>query len=330
MKGLNVYLNENQNDCKVYFGDWVDSEFIYEYKSNGNNVKLVVDIVDVNGDGGFTVNGKSIGLEYDDFRGCEDIDDCGIVLGKHLIQDNDSEVMMTVIPSSRNKSPYTIHLTKDLGYKTDMDEDWTLSIRTVLDRPLVRYEYFELNGNDVMEIVSMISKKQFDGLNKYVWEKDPFETLEFMNLWGDELEERLSFEILDENNNNVINGEFIIPESNVIYYDEYYKDRKGKTFVRPEYVLMKTDVVKRGWCSFSVPRKFDITGVHFIGQYHFDDQIPNSPEIGDTVTSIHCFRYNGKFYSMSEGSDSGTLGDIHYSLLKWDENYNWYDVVCRY
>ena len=330
MKSLKDYMDTDKNECKVYFGDWSEGKFIYEYQSNGKYIEVIVDIVDEKDGDEFTVNGKSIGLGFDDFRGCEDIDDCCIVIGKHLIRNNDSNVKVTIIPPSMSGTEYTIHLTKDLEYDTNIKEDWTLSLWSNLGRPLVRYEYFELNGNDVVEIESMISKKDFDGLNEYVWKNEPFETPDFMDLWGDEWEERLSFEILDENNKDVINGEFVVSENNVIYYDEYHKDLKGKTFDRPNYILMKTDVVKRSWCSFSVPKNFDINGIHFIGQYHFDDQVPNSPEIGDTVTSIFCFRYNGKFYTMDDGFDCGTWGDVHYTLLKWNEKNNWYDVVCRY
>lgn len=329
MKDLKVYLIENQKECKVYFDEWVGSKIIYEYRSNGNDIEIVVDIVDKEDGYEFIVNDSSIGLGLKDFVGCEDIDDCGIVIGKYLIQNNDSGVMMTIIPSSyMSKLSYMIHLNKNLEYDTEIKTDWTLTWGADLGRPLVRYEYFEIKGNDVVDIESMISNRELDRLNEYIYENDPFETPEFMDLWGDEIEERLSFEVSDENNEEVINGVCVVPERNVIYYDEYHKDLNGKTFEHPDYILMKSDVVKRSWCSFNVPRNFDINGIHFIGQYHFDDQIPNSSEIGDTVTSIFCFRYNGKFYTMDNGSDCGTWGDIHYSLFRWNKSYKYYQLVC--
>ena len=72
-------------ECKINFANYENWRFVYGYESNGQDVYLDVKIVC--GDDGieFHLNGKSIGLTIDDFIGCEDIDDCSLVIAKHLI-----------------------------------------------------------------------------------------------------------------------------------------------------------------------------------------------------------------------------------------------------
>ena len=329
MEDLN--MNTKKNECKVYFGDWSEGKFIYEYQSNGNDIEVIVDIVDEKDGDEFTVNGKSIGLGSDDFRGCEDIDDCCIVIGKHLIKDNDSNVKVTIIPPPMSGTKYTIHLTKGLEYDTNLKEDWTLTLGADQGRPLRRYEFFEIDKKDFTKVESMILSNDEDGLDEYTWKNYPFESPDLMDLWGDEWEERLSYEVFDENGNEVKSDIVVVCENDVVYYDEYHKKPKGKTFDSPKYVLMKSDVVKRSWCSFSVARNFDICGVHLIGQNHFDDKtLYWGKEVGDTITSIFNFRYNGKFYSMDDGSDCGTWGYTNYSLYKWNDEKNDYNIIEKH
>ena len=62
--------------CKINLANYEDWVFVYGYESNGKDVYLMVTLVD--GDDGieFYLNGNPIGLTTDDFKDCQDIDDC--------------------------------------------------------------------------------------------------------------------------------------------------------------------------------------------------------------------------------------------------------------
>jgi hypothetical protein len=53
--------------------------FQYQYQSNGKDVMVNFVVNEVDGDVCISVDGQSIGLTYEDFDKCEDIDDCSLI-----------------------------------------------------------------------------------------------------------------------------------------------------------------------------------------------------------------------------------------------------------
>ena len=81
MKTLNEFIK-----CKVYFDNYIDSIFRYTYTSGGVEKTIDVTIVEGDEDIEFHVNGIPSSLTIDNFIGCEDIEDCSLVIAKHVIK----------------------------------------------------------------------------------------------------------------------------------------------------------------------------------------------------------------------------------------------------
>ena len=71
--------------CKINLANYEDWVFVYGYESNGKDVYLMVTLVNGDDEIEFYLNGNPIGLTTDDFNDCQDIDDCSLVIAKHLI-----------------------------------------------------------------------------------------------------------------------------------------------------------------------------------------------------------------------------------------------------
>ena len=98
--------------CKIDFTNYEDWRFLYSYESNGQDVVLVVTVVDGEDDIEFHLNGQSIGLVPDDFIGCEDIDDCSFLIAKHLIKSNADNDLSICIKSRTSKYGYIVIVPK--------------------------------------------------------------------------------------------------------------------------------------------------------------------------------------------------------------------------
>ena len=82
---------------KVDIENYMGGAFCYSYKSNGEDVVIRVEITD---ECEFQIDGKLIGLNEDDFKDCENIEDCTLLIAKQVINDNDSTVLATFISDS--------------------------------------------------------------------------------------------------------------------------------------------------------------------------------------------------------------------------------------
>ena len=139
-------MKQLSKECRIDFYDYEDSKFLFSYESKGEDVVLKVKIVDGEDGIEFHLNDQSIGLTTEDFIGCEDIDDCTLVVAKHLIKDNDGEVL-TAFANSYNTTLtgviYTKRLTKDLEYDNgDMDdESWQVTLCANHDYSVTSYDY---------------------------------------------------------------------------------------------------------------------------------------------------------------------------------------------
>lgn len=321
-------MKNQKNDNNEYIDDFVNYEdcnkFIYNYQSNEKNVEIIVNIINNE----FIVNGKPLNINLCDFDNCNDIDDFGIELGKKIIKDNDSEITMSFLNGGYSLSgvlPNRVYLNKDMTFKINEDESWYLTIYCDKEYSTTLYDYFEVSNKDFENIKKMIIDKDFENLSNYTWDNLPFETLEFFDIWDDDMYRKFKYEVYNENNEKIYNGDLNVSEWNVFYYDKPQIDYTNI----PKYLLVKNDIIKRSSSSFLVPKNFEVGGIHFIGNYHFNGQIFDDEQYGDTLTSIFRIRYNGKFYDCVDVCDCGTYGEIRYTLFEWDEIDNKYRLVCK-
>ena len=204
MKTLNEFL-----ECKVDFYSYEDGKFVYTYKSNGKDVQIEVNIVDGGDDIEFHVGGKSIGLNTDvDFIGCEDLEDCCLVIAKRVVKDNDSEVKTTFFNDegeTLTEVSYDKTLNKNLEYETDEDNSWTLYLNCGSPFGMVHsFEFWVVEEENVDKVIDLLGDGEVDELYDYI--SDDSDLIEVYNLWGDDEHERVYYEVLDENNYEVDSG----------------------------------------------------------------------------------------------------------------------------
>lgn len=325
MKTLNEFL-----ECKVDFYSYEGGRFIYTYKSKGEDVKIEVSIVDGENDIEFHVNGKSIGLTTDvDFIGCEDLEDCCLVIAKRLIKDNDSEVNTTFLNDqgiTLTEVFYNKILNKNLEYVTE-EESWTLHLRCGYDyNDITSFTSYVIDEEDIDKVLDFFETEDTDNLQNYLFDLDD-EIYEVYNLWGDDDCERLLYEVLNENNEEVDSGDLLVSERNVFKYEEcqniYMVSRKN----HPKYLVIHQDTMKRSSSTFSVPKNFQVGGIHFIDSLFIENYILDWDYFGDTMTRISSFKYCGKEYVNDDIMDAGSYGSNNWGLFKWDEENNRYELI---
>ena len=307
-------------DFNIYEG----YAFIYRYTSGGEEIEREVVVACAN-DGTFYMDDEGFDLKQDSFSGLIDIDDCGIVIAKHIIDDNDGEVRMTLIKDGDNEStltevPYEVRLDKHLNYVDTNDESWTLCLGASEYIDAIRCDIYELDDEEDSErIKECIEEEDTDELEELLGDYSE-DVIEILNIVGDRENERLNYELTDNEGNTISEGEILIDTDN-IFEDPDRKDCYG-THHHPWRVLVKTDSIKRSWATFNVPANFEVGGIHFILQ----NDLPNS--LGAQLTNHFYIRHAGKYYH-ADVDDAGTLGDIDYYLFEWDEDMERYRVIAR-
>ena len=209
-------MNTIKKECRIDFYNYEDSKFLFSYESNGEDVTLEVNVIDGEDGFEFQLNGQSIGLTPEDFVGCEDIDDCTLVIAKHIIKDNDGEVL-TAFANSYNTTLtgviYTKRLTKDLEYDNgDMDdESWQVTLCANHNNSVTSYDYYEISEGEVDNIVSLISNRDDDTLSDILWGRDyeRVEVFEFNDIAG------LTYEVSDSNGEVVKDGVIRVTPNNI-------------------------------------------------------------------------------------------------------------------
>lgn len=313
-------------ECPICFDDFEGWTYVYRYESNGVEVEREV-IVACAFDALFYMGDEGLELSEEDFQGCQDVDDCGVVIARHVIKDNDGEVRMTFTHENNDEDtltevPYEIVLDKNLNYpKTDDDDCWTLSLGANCDMAAMSCEIFELEEEDVERVQECIDNEDSDELFDCLAEYDG-DIYEILNLWGDEETERLSYELTDSDGETMEEGDLYVSERNVFQHPDSRPPYGSHN--HPEYLLLKTDIIKRSWSSFSVPAHFAVGGIHF----YKEDLLPVSglESLGDTVTTHFSIRFAGKTYH-GDADDAGTYGDIRFYLCKWNDEWKWYEVI---
>ena len=320
--------------CKINFANYEDWIFVYGYESNGQDVYLDVKVI--YGDDGieFQLNGKSIGLTTDDFIGCEDIDDCSLVIAKHLIKNNDGVVLTTFVnPYCRTLTGiyYEKQLSKDLEYMNgDMDdESWQVTLFTGKYLNVNCYDYIDVPTDDVNRVLEMISTRDLDGLGGYMSDRD-YTSNEVLNLWGEDWLERLNYDVRNEKSDAVMDGGILVATNNIFDYNDDVHYTIVDDNNHPDYVLIHQDSMKRGYATFNVPKDFNIGEIHFVDRYLTPkDYMLDWDRFGDYMSSLWVFRYRGKLYFAEDYGDCGSYGDNYYSLFKWDAENNRYEFLAE-
>ena len=311
-------------DLEYYSG----GRFQYQYQSQGKDVMVNVVIDGLN----LLVDGQDIGLDEDDFIGCEDIDDCTLVIGRRVIKNNDGEVLTRFLEGDNRTLTYVNYvkrLNKDLEYINNTEEDsWYLTLRGDVSRDITQFNFCEVEEDSIEEITSMFEEEDTDSLFDYVISSDSLETIENFQVWGDPREEQLSYEITNENGDPVREGRIVVSEYNIHNYNDiepYFIVDKTK---HPKYLLVHSDVMKRSYSGFKVPKEFNIGEIHFIDKCPVVSRcLLDLDRFGDKMTDIFSFRYQGKTYECEDYGDNGSVGDYKYTLLEWDENKNRYELL---
>lgn len=336
MKSLTQLIIESMSTINEfsYFDncDFEERKFIYQYTSNGTNKEVIVSILesDDNTSYRFKVNDDVISIDKSVLSICKDVDECGIAIAKQSIKDNDGEVVMSLIDEYEEYLIDHLVLTKELNFVPISEDDcnWKFSLFANAGMSTNRYEIYDVEEDEVDQILSMIESEDADELYDYFEEYEPINYYERINLWGDDDRERLSYEVNDMDGNKVGNGKLSVYERNVYIYPEYldYKiDKEPK-----KYLLVQREEVKRSYSEFEIPKGFNVNNIRFIESSPFHPYKTPYDLFGDTVTNIYSFRYNGRFFDESDSGDFGTWGTLNYSLYKWNEEKESYEIVAGF
>ena len=324
-------MNTIKKECRIDFYDYEDSKFLFSYESNGEDVTLEVNVIDGEDGFEFQLNGQSIGLTPEDFVGCEDIDDCTLVIAKHIIKDNDGEVLTTFANSYNTTLTGVIYdkrLTKDLEYDNgDMDdESWQVTLCANYNNSVTSYDYYEISESEVDNIVSLISNRDDDTLSDLLWGRDSerVEVFEFNDIAG------LTYEVSDSNGEVVQDGLMAVFPNNIFSYEGCEKYQIVNENYHPEYLLLVSDIMKRSNTTFCVPKDFQIGEIHFENSSSAPFRLLDwCSMFGDYVTSIGTFRYRGKNYYANDFCDAGSYGDRKFAIFKWNEEKKRYDLLAE-
>ena len=324
-------MNTIKKECRIDFYKYEDSKFLFSYESNGEDVVLEVNVIDGEDGIEFQLNGQSIGLTPDDFIGCEDIDDCTLVIAKHIIKDNDGEVLTTFANSYNTTLTgviYNKRLTKDLEYDNgDMeDESWQVTLCANHDNSVTSYDYYEIPESEVDEIVSLISNRDDDTLCDLLWNRDreTVEVFEFNDIAG------LTYEVSDSNGEVVQDGLMAAFPNNIFSYEGCEKHEIVNENHHPEYLLLVSDIMKRSNTTFCVPKDFQIGEIHFENSRLAPLRLLDWFGVfGDDVTSIGTFRYRVKTYFAEDFGDAGSWGDRKFAIFKWNDEKKRYNLLAE-
>lgn len=322
---------KQEKECKICISNYEDWRFVYSYESKGKDVVLEVKIVWGEEDIEFHLNGKSIGLTLQDFVNCEDVDDCGLVIAKHLIKDNDGEVLTSFVDESGSTLTeifYEKRLSKDLEYiNGDMDnESLQLTIFANCGYPVNSYDYLEIAEEDVDRIVEMIEDDNSDGLFEYMNECG-YDTNEVLDMWGDEV---LSYEICDEDANEIESEKVFVSPNNLFTYKGFDYPQIVNDEYHPEFLLIHKDEMKRSWATFNVPKDFKIGEIHFADKYLIPkNYMLDWEKFGDYMTSIGVIQYRGKLYFAEDYGDAGNCESNYFGLFKWNKDSKRYGLLVE-
>lgn len=322
---------EEQPSCPVDFEDFLDCHFRYRYMSGGEEtvVEVVYEYNEDEDDAFWCIDGEITGIDNGDFRGCEDIHDCGVVIAKKIIDDNDGEVMMSFGSGSETFTDvaYEIELDKNLNYFNDNSDTVYLTLYANQGRDLMQTYFYELDEEDFENIKEAIENDDVDDIRD--WVGSDFYCNETLDLWDDEEEERLNYEVADSDGNVMDEGDIHVAVNNVFGYRDVADNFAVTKENHPKYLLVTTDSVKRAYATFELPANFSVGGISFIKNGNADTGVLDCNGFGDYVTGIQQIRYAGETYCCDDCGDAGTCGDIYYFLFEWNDDNGRYTLVAQ-
>ena len=322
-----------QHKCLVDFEKFEDWEFVYRYESDGEEVEKRVQI-QYNGDDEFLYSGgQLLPLTIEDFAGCIDVDDCGVVIAKRIIDDNDNEVRMSFFFDDEENTltgiPYWLTLDANRDYaRHGYMNTALLTLYAGEGRDVARNMFYSLSEEEFYNAKQWIEDEDNESLYDFVFDTaEEIGCNETFDLWGDEESEVLSC-THDDGEDEYDDGNITVAENNVFREknEQYiiYKDAPV------EYLLIVTDRVKRSYAEFEVPESIEIGAIHFIDNNNAEPGVNLYCEgFGDTITSINGIRYEGRTYGAVDCSDAGTVGDLRYYLYMWDNENNKYSLCAE-
>ena len=297
--------------------------FNYTYEAGGRQKSIDV-LIMCEDDGLLFLDDMPLPLNEYDFKHCQDIHDCGVLIAKHAIKDNDGEVQMSFRFEDETLTgvDYSITLTPNLDYAPlDESNEMELTLGANCSMDAMRCYIYELDEETARSVKDCIEDDNIDGIYDFIEDEDC--VFDFIGLWGDE-DENLYYELTDSDGEIVDSGEIHVSERNVFQYNDF-KISYGRDH-HPRYLLVRTDSIKNSVTTFTVPADFKIGGVHFEKYNFLDGGIYN---IGDTITNHDNLHYAGKVYSSDSIDDCGSLGDCRFELVEWDESNQRYRLIAN-
>ena len=325
--------------------DWKDIVsqfcFVFKYQKRGQDMNVRADVLSEAEDVFIAISNHPIeeecppeeytrldvGLTPEMLDGCRDCDDIGVAIAKLVVKDNDGEVLMSVY-DPWNASPFSqdIRLDEQLCFVKDEECPYTLTLYANCGRTPEDFTIYEFDDDEFAdEISEYFDDEDADGLNEVLFEMDD-EVFEVFNLWGDETEEKVSYEIANEDGDIVEEGEFEIHESNVFPVESGNKHFNENH--HPKYVVLHRDSMKHSCAIFNVPVSFKMQDCHFSDSNFLDNRIISCDWMGDTVTSLTgVIRCHGMEF-IGDADDAGSYGSSDFILYRYNEEEGRYEELA--
>ena len=318
--------------------------FVFNYQKGGLDVNVRSDILSDNDDKIFIALSNQpieeecppkeytqldVELSPEMLDGCKDCDDVGVAIAKLVVQNNDGEVLMSIYNVWDATTPLSqnVRLDKFLCFVKDEECPYTLTLYANCGRSPEDFTIYEFDDDDFAdEIGEYFDEENTDSMYEALSELED-EILEMFNLWGDETEERVSYEITNEDGEIVEEGDFEIRENNVFklkQVNKYFNEDH-----HPKYVVLHRDSMKRSWAEFMVPASFKMKNCHFPDCALLDWNIIPCDWIGDTVTSLlGVIRCHGMEFEASDFGDNGSYGSSDYKFYRYNEEKGRYEELA--
>lgn len=304
--------------------------FFFKYQVGGKDAQLRVDFV--NGD--LAVSNRDFEddcpIQYDDdynvvipeenrpavpfnnpaFNDCVDYDECGILLAKHFIKDNDGEVLMSIGILHEDELTLEqvvsteIKLTKDLNFVLTEDTPCpkTLYLGNNNGGNIEEYSFYAINKLEDFEALKKLIEEN-ESPDDYLYEHDIdyFECRNYSMIWQ---EGQYAWWLEgSEEDDEEASGEIEISERNLFKYDSWPIFRSQR---RPKALLIRINEARSGY-QFNVPEDFQIENCHFC---NYTDDFRKEFDfdwLGDAITSFGQFKYNGRTFHLEDCNDRLSL-----------------------
>jgi len=215
---------------------------------------------------------------------------------------------------------FCFKLDKDYNRLSNSVETLTLSLCARNGRIAEQYRVCELSllGDETrQQVMDAFENEDSEVLSDILFDNQD-DYFELYNLWGDEDEETLQYELDDEE------GELTVYEYSV--YD--YKPEDNYDIEDGALWLVHTEGIKRSTATFKVPANIDMTQVKFHANHAMEGWVDGADGVlGDTITDISAIRYNGVDYYAEDVCDAGTYGDGNFYLLKWNAAHKYWEAL---